>query len=173
MRFTDPVGYFITFTCYGNWLHGDERGSVDHSLAARGWPRVNVDPVVVEAMRKKLAQPPFMLDAAARGIVDATIREVCVHRDWALTALNVRTNHLHVVLTAACGPEKVMGDFKAWCTRRLREHGLASKDRRVWTDGGSTRYLWTDDDRSAAVDYVVNGQGADLEMDVPTNRPRR
>jgi hypothetical protein len=22
-------GYLITFCCYGTWLHGDERGSVD------------------------------------------------------------------------------------------------------------------------------------------------
>jgi hypothetical protein len=24
-----PIAYFITFTTYGTWLHGDERGSVD------------------------------------------------------------------------------------------------------------------------------------------------
>ena len=28
---SDPLAYFITFTCYGNWLHGDERGSVDRA----------------------------------------------------------------------------------------------------------------------------------------------
>ncbi|MGH9840991.1 MAG: hypothetical protein ACREEM_19730 [Blastocatellia bacterium] len=24
-----PLAYLITFRCYGTWLHGDERGSVD------------------------------------------------------------------------------------------------------------------------------------------------
>jgi hypothetical protein len=24
-----PLAYIITFRCYGSWLHGDERGSVD------------------------------------------------------------------------------------------------------------------------------------------------
>ena len=24
-----PLGYLITFRCYGTWLHGDERGSID------------------------------------------------------------------------------------------------------------------------------------------------
>jgi hypothetical protein len=27
-----PTAYFITFHTYGTWLHGDERGSTDHSL---------------------------------------------------------------------------------------------------------------------------------------------
>jgi len=26
---TSPLGYLITFPCYGTWLHGEERGSVD------------------------------------------------------------------------------------------------------------------------------------------------
>jgi len=26
-----PLGYLITFRCYGTWLHGDERGSKSHS----------------------------------------------------------------------------------------------------------------------------------------------
>ena len=24
-----PLGYLITFRCYGTWLHGDQRGSID------------------------------------------------------------------------------------------------------------------------------------------------
>lgn len=24
-----PLGYLITFRCYGTWLHGDERGATD------------------------------------------------------------------------------------------------------------------------------------------------
>src|SRR5689334_19440827 len=24
-----PLGYLITFRCYGTWLHGDERGAID------------------------------------------------------------------------------------------------------------------------------------------------
>jgi hypothetical protein len=24
-----PLAYLITFRCYGTWLHGDERGSID------------------------------------------------------------------------------------------------------------------------------------------------
>ena len=27
-----PLAYLISFRCYGTWLHGDERGSIDRSL---------------------------------------------------------------------------------------------------------------------------------------------
>jgi hypothetical protein len=33
-----PLAYFITFTCHGTWLHGDERGSVDRGHNAPGTP---------------------------------------------------------------------------------------------------------------------------------------
>ena len=26
---SSPIGYLVTFRCYGTWLHGDERGSFD------------------------------------------------------------------------------------------------------------------------------------------------
>ncbi len=33
-----PLAYFITFTCCGTWLHGDERGSVDREHNTPGTP---------------------------------------------------------------------------------------------------------------------------------------
>jgi hypothetical protein len=27
-----PLAYLITFRCYGTWLHGDKRGSIDRFL---------------------------------------------------------------------------------------------------------------------------------------------
>ena len=32
------LAYFITFRCYGTWLHGDERGSVDRFHNIYGMP---------------------------------------------------------------------------------------------------------------------------------------
>jgi hypothetical protein len=39
-----PLAYFITFTCYGTWLHGDERGSVDDEHNTPGTPVLDPDP---------------------------------------------------------------------------------------------------------------------------------
>jgi REP element-mobilizing transposase RayT len=109
--------------------------------------------------------PPFTLDAAARGIVDRTIREVCAHREWELKALNVRTNHVHVVLWTLDAATKVLSDLKAWCTRRLREAGCIEAGREVWTEGGSKRKLFTEDGARNACEYTRTGQGADLPME--------
>jgi len=55
-------------------------------------------------------------------------------------------------------PEKIMTDLKAWSTRRLREAGVVSADRRVWTKHGSTRYLFEQSSVERAADYVVRMQ---------------
>ena len=31
-----PLGFLITFRCYGTWLHGDERGSIDRGHNSPG-----------------------------------------------------------------------------------------------------------------------------------------
>lgn len=69
--------------------------------------------------------------------------------------MNVRTNHAHAVVSATVNPEKIVNDFKAYATRRLRSEGLIGLERKVWSRGASTRYLWKPRHVLAAVDYVL------------------
>ncbi|MGQ0761444.1 MAG: hypothetical protein ACT4OT_05435 [Acidobacteriota bacterium] len=39
-----PLAYLITFRCYGTWLHGDERGSVDRKQNVYGTPKTAFNP---------------------------------------------------------------------------------------------------------------------------------
>ncbi|MCC7509223.1 MAG: transposase [Planctomycetes bacterium] len=98
-------------------------------------------------------------------MVDRTIREVCEHRNWSLKALNVRTNHVHAVVSAFDPAAKVLSDLKAWCTRRLREAACIEKHHEVWTEGGSKRKLFTEQGVRNACEYTRTGQGADLPME--------
>ncbi len=94
-----------------------------------------------------------------RRVVHDAIEECGAYRGWAILALNVRTNHVHVVVQAASHtPERVMNDFKARGTRMLRERGLRRSEGRVWTQHGITK--WINDEKSlkAAIDYVLNQQ---------------
>ncbi len=160
---TYPV-YFITFSCYGTWLHGDERGSADREHNLPGTPYLVGDEARERREFAALKHPPATLDEERRRVVHDTIREVCRHRGWSLLALNVRTNHVHAVVSAApATPEKVMNDFKAYATRRLREGGNARQDERLWTHHGSTRYLNDFAGVQASCKYVVDEQGAALE----------
>ena len=110
----DPVAYFLSFTAYGTWLHGRDPGSVDRDHDAYGSPVLPPDPGRERAEQTQLRDPPYRLDADRRAAVLSTVAEVAAHRRWQLWAAHVRTNHVHVVLTARDKPEKVMSDLKAY-----------------------------------------------------------
>ena len=156
-------GYLITFRCYGAWLHGDERGSVDRRYYNRyGGAKIKSDLETQARKASLLKSESFFLGAAERQVVDVAIREVCGSRGYGLFGLSVRTEHAHIVVSNAGKPERIMDSFKAYSTKALRAAGLLSTDAKPWSRHGSTRYLWTEDHIAHAVDYVVNGQGGEL-----------
>jgi REP element-mobilizing transposase RayT len=170
---TEPQTYFLTFTCYGTWLHGDERGSVDRHHNTPGTPWLEPDAERERREFELLKHAPVKLGPAQRNAVDDAIVEVCGHRGWRLHALNVRTNHVQVVVTADRDPDRVMNDFKSYATRGMKKKdcvpdawtqpGGNEPDKfKVWTRSGSKRFITTDASFHAAVDYVMNQQGPDL-----------
>jgi REP element-mobilizing transposase RayT len=159
-----PIAYLLTWTCYGTWLHGDERGSVDAEHRTPGEPFV--PPSVSQRYRcaRLMSGPTIQLSPAAREVVAAAIRAHCQFRGWELIALNVRSNHVHTVVS--CGdvkPEPVMGQFKAYATRWLREKGFFAKNQKIWTEHGSTGYLRDQKSVSAAALYVEEAQDVPRE----------
>ncbi len=158
-----PLAYLITIRTYGTWLHGDQRGSMDrHGKNIYGTEKIRLDPVYSVMMERNMGTEPFLLNGRQRTVVEAAIRGVCSHRIYALSAINVRTNHTHIVSSAQISPDSMMNAFKANATRELREAGLIGSDQKVWSRGGSTRYLWKPRSVERAVDYVLNAQGDDL-----------
>ena len=158
-----PIAYFITFRTHGTWLHGDERGSVDrHGRNLYGQNFISLDPHFSVKMERNMTSAPFTLNAPQRGRVESAIRNVCEVRKYNLFAINVRTNHAHVVAFASAPPRTVMNAFKANATRELREGNLVDTQAKICARGGSTRYLWKPQHLEAAVEYTVNGQGGPL-----------
>ena len=156
-------GYLITFRCYGTWLHGDERGSVDRRHYNRiGMPQMPPDPERVQRRRTQLKQDPYILGPVERRIVESAVKQVAGTRGYRLLALNVRSNHAHIVSNNAAKPEQMMNGFKAYSTRSLRAAGLIANDFKPWSRHGSTKYLWTDEQIASAIDYVLYSQGDDL-----------
>ncbi len=72
----DPLAYFITFTCYGTWLHGDERGSVDDEHNVPATPVLDPDPERRAQEQQRLDESPYLLDAPRRRITLHAIREI-------------------------------------------------------------------------------------------------
>ena len=114
---------------------------------------------VLDDEENELRNPAVLLNRDQRDAVELAVREVCEYRAYLLHAVNVRTNHVHAVVSAPCKPEHVMDSFKAYATRKLREASLLSRNVRPWARHGSTPYLWTEEQVQRAIDCVINGQG--------------
>src|SRR5262245_13004942 len=161
----EVLAYFLTWPTYSTWLPGDERGWVEHR---RGWQLP--DPVRKREAAARMSEDACLFDSEQRLLVERTVAEHCRIRGWELHAVNCRTNHLHVVLTADRPPKQVRMQFKAWCTRRLKELeakrlGLTCPDviaARVrenwWAERGSDRFINDQTGLEAAIVYVRDGQ---------------
>jgi len=58
-----PLAYLITIRCYGTWLHGDERSSVDmHGKNIYGAPKIAPNLNLQLQMQEKLNRPPVAFD---------------------------------------------------------------------------------------------------------------
>ena len=159
-----PLAYFITFSTYGAWLHGRDIGSVDKGHNQVEMPYLTADKAREGIERDNMREPPYILDAERRNAVLKTILEVAHHRKWKVWACHVRSTHAHIIVTAEAAPEKVMIDFKAYASRRLKERFNERADRKRWTQHGSTRYLWEMTELGDKIEYVVNGQGAPMSV---------
>jgi REP element-mobilizing transposase RayT len=156
-----PLAYHVVWTTYGTWLPGDGRGWIK----AHVWGIQVPDPERERQARERMVEEPVILTAEQRAIVERTIRDHCRIREWSLHALNVRTNHVHVVVTAARDPQDVMEQFKAWCSRKLSDHAGLTKPvakkagRRHWfTEGGDKERIEDERYLENSIRYVTELQ---------------
>ncbi len=157
-RWNQTLGYFLTFTTYGTWLHGDERGSVDRKAHELILP----DARLHRLLQDQLKYAPITLDAEMRRVVREAIEECCEFKGWTLIRLNVRTNHVHCIVRADDAIGRVLNALKARATRLVREAKLIPAQRPLWTEGGNKRELKSEQALEASFRYVADGQGPDL-----------
>ncbi|MGO8745357.1 MAG: transposase [Thermoguttaceae bacterium] len=161
---SDPLAYYLTWPTYGTWLPGDERGWVK-----RGCGIQPPDPIRKLEAEARMIEGACRLDHEQRAVVEKTIAEHCRIRGWELYAVNCRSNHIHVVVAANVKPEVVRSQFKAWCTRKLKELARYRNDdgevrENWWAERGSQIYINDEDGLEAVIQYVRDGQ------DDPENR---
>ncbi len=157
-----PLGYLVTFRAFGTWLHGDSRCSVDRIHNRYGAPLIPPNRRWRQYNQQALERPPVKLTTRRRAAIEAAIRETCKIRKWRLWTINVRTNHVHSVVTANCDPEIVLNAFKANATRNMRESGCWPSVKTPWVKKGSKRCLWNERDLLEAIVYVEYEQGVPL-----------
>jgi REP element-mobilizing transposase RayT len=157
----ETLAYFLTWPTYGTWLPGDERGWVEYR---KGWQ--TPDPVRKLEAAARMTEEACTLDSEQRHLVETTVADHCRMRAWSFHTVNCRTNHVHVVVTAPIAPKLVQVQFKAWCTRRLKElerrrRGMSDSfpvRAQWWAERGSRRWINDEDSLEAAINYVREGQ---------------
>ncbi|MCK5920935.1 MAG: transposase, partial [Methylococcales bacterium] len=153
--YNKPLAYFITFTAYGTWLHGDSRKSIvveNHSTKL-----IEPQESFLRHEQQKLKHPVVMFDEKMRRAILEAIMERCLWKQWHLYAAHVRSNHVHVIVNSTDPIDKVMASLKAWATRKLRQSGYDFP--KVWTRHGSTKYIFTREKMLEKIHYVVHEQG--------------
>jgi hypothetical protein len=130
------------------------------------------DPIVQREAAARMTDDACRLDLEQRRLVESTIAGHCRVRGWTLYAVNCRSNHVHVVVFAANRhPDDIREQFKAWCTRRLKE--MEQERRRTtaadpdtcartrqnwWAARGSGLYINDEDALEAIIHYVLESQ---------------
>jgi REP element-mobilizing transposase RayT len=158
---TMAIAFFSTWTTYGTWLPGDERG----------WFEIGLGLQPPDLRRRLgaallLSEEAITFDNEQRVLVENTICQHCEYRRWILHAVNCRSNHVHVVVTAE---DRTIAlprqQFKSWCTRKLKELealrcGIPESRVRLhwWTDRGWDIYIDDVEHLLEVVAYVLERQ---------------
>jgi len=149
----DPIGFFLTWVTYGTWLPGDSRGWIEYR---HGWQLP--DPVRKSEAAARMTEDACRLSEEQREAVEEQIGETCRHRGWYLHAVNCRSNHIHVVVSAGdIRAKKIRSDLKAWATKCLKQQFDAKREH-WWAERGSIRFLYDEDSLETAIVYVTDGQ---------------
>ena len=153
------AGYFITWTTYGTWLPGDQRG---WRLRLKG--QKLPEPLLEAWCEKQMKGEAVLLGIDDRKTVEDACHAHCVFRGWELKAVNARTNHVHVVVITNKSPQSTRDELKANCTRMLRMQSKPLNVLKTWTAGGDCEVLADDDELLGAMHYVMVGQTESIDM---------
>ena len=88
---TKTVGYMITWTTYGTWLQGKERGFVKDG-DVRG-----ANPALMRSNIRNLKDETVRLNREQRAIVSKAIIEASNRFRQKILAIAIYSNHIHIV----------------------------------------------------------------------------
>ena len=148
-----PLAWYLTWTTYGSWLHGDASGSHGNRRPLRP------DADLKAAMHAEMTETAVVLTTDQRAMAGTAIAKICSEHRWPIHALNMRTNPVHIVLSAPAAADDVRRRVKAVASAALSDMAglpMAGKNgrRRWWTEKGNKVPLEDDRARDEIVTYV-------------------
>ena len=153
--------YNITMSTYGTHLLGDERGSTRWD----GTKFLRNDPLN-RYMKDNLKNQPFISSFQERAIIHDSIFAAAYKHKFFIDALNVRKEHIHLLLCALDGSsaEEIVRFMKNEIRRALKPFDRENRIEQIWTKSFSKRNIYSIGEWRVAVRYVLLRQGSNAYM---------
>ena len=140
------LGYLLTWTTYGTWLQGDERGYVKDGKIYSG------NKALKEINKSSQKAEAILLSKAEQKTVHKAILQEASLQNQDVYALSVQSNHVHIV--AGYVPEsisKIVAYYKKAARLALKSAGRTGK---VWTRGYDKRFCFDQTILKQKIKYV-------------------
>ncbi len=117
-------------------------------------------------MEDNLKDQPFIMSYRERAIIHDAIFGAAYKRNLFIDALNVRTEHIHLVLCALDGSaaEEIVRFMKNEATRALKPFDRDNRIERIWTKSFGKTDICSMGKWRAFVRYVLLRQGSNAYM---------
>ena len=146
MIVSKTLGYMITWTTYGTWLQGDERGYVKDGRIYPG------NKALMKSNRQLQLQDAIRLSRIQQQVVQKAIIEEAASQGQRIYALSVRSNHIHLVAENIPQPiSKVVAYYKKAARLALKAMGHNGK---LWTRGYDKRFCFDEEILKERIKYV-------------------
>jgi REP element-mobilizing transposase RayT len=157
--------WLLTWTTYGTWLPGDDRGFVSnvdrgdgkgHRLNQPGTEPASAMRGLTRMARQSMKGPSVYLEMDHAHVLLQQFQETAKYRGWQLQAVAIMRNHVHVVVGVPGDPEpeNLLRDFKSYGSRALNQRWGKPSSGTWWTESGSRRKLPNEVAIAGAVAYV-------------------
>ncbi len=159
--------WLLTWTTYGSWLPGDDRGSIgilhdqDHQKTEYnkfGEPAADPSEALAKYAKDQMKgnEQRLVLDQAR--VLLTQFHCTSAFRKWRLLAVSIMANHIHLVVNVHSGPEpdSILRDFKSYGSGALNVQWGEQKSGTWWTKSGSKRKLGTDNSVISAIEYCCD-----------------
>ena len=140
------IGFMATWTTYGTWLQGHEKGYVKNGAILDANPELEQSNK--ESLKHEKIKFPKHLRETVKNIILKEAQQIG-HKVYAIT---VCSNHIHIVVdsvSARCGYS--VGRFKKAVTKELRKYGF---DNKIWTKGFDKRCCCNEQELDSKIKYV-------------------
>ena len=140
------IAYMITWTTYGTWLQGDERGYV------KDGETLGPDKQLKYANQILQKHKSIRFTETQKQIVKNAIIQTAQKNNQRILAISVCSNHIHVVAETASLPiEQTVHKYKRMSTLFLKNAGLNGK---IWSKGFDKRFCYTEKEIINRIEYV-------------------